>query len=102
MCARRVCGCALRGSSLRLAAAVLVVVALTGATSPVIEDLLNAIIIVASALTAWVMAFFAVQVYRSRRPAVRPRHASVAAAARPPQPVQPPSWMAGEREAARG
>ena len=93
MCARRVCGCALRGNLVRLTAAGVAVVALAGTT--VMEDVLNAILIASSALTAWIVAFFTVQVYRSRRPATRHRHTSRAAAAQPAAQPVTPSWMAG-------
>ena len=82
MCGRRYRGRALRGGNLtRLAAVLLVAVALAGTRA--IQDLLNGILITLSVLTAGVLAIFVLQVRISRKRAVRPVPAAVVAAPRP-------------------
>jgi hypothetical protein len=87
MCARRLCGCNLRRSTvIQLTVVIVAVVALGGATGTVIQDVLNGILIVSLVLVAAMVAFFVVQVRHSVSQPVHPRRAPRVAHPRPAKP----------------
>jgi hypothetical protein len=102
MCARRICGCILHRSGVKqLAVAILVAIALAGATVRAFEDLLNAILIAGPVLVAGMVAIFVIQVRHYRKLASPPRHAAAAASARPARAAAPaPAAPAPEQEPA--
>ena len=116
MCARRICGCALRrGNLVRLAAAIFVAVALAGARARGIEDLLDAMVIAALVLAAGMAAVFVIHLRHAKKQAMPPRPVPVAAAPKPAQAILafaqkaaetpaggPAATIAGEREASLG
>ena len=73
MCARRICGCALVGSRfLQICLVALAALALAGAGTAIMKDLINAVLIALLVLMAGLLAVFLIQVRYSRR-AMHPR-----------------------------